>query len=151
MDAFVEFFVQWGYMGLLIGSFIAGSIVPLSSEAILVACVGPLHLDPFACLWWALAGNVAGGMTCYWLGTLGNPEWIERYAHVSQEKLHRAERFISGRGAWMAFFGFIPVLGSAIVVALGLMRANKWIVLIAMAIGKLIRYALVIWGTQLFF
>ncbi|MBP5498979.1 MAG: DedA family protein [Muribaculaceae bacterium] len=151
MDALVSFFIQWGYLGLCLGSFIAGSIVPLSSEAILVACVGPLHLDPFACLWWALAGNVAGGMTCYWLGSLGNMQWIERYAHVSPEKLDRAERFIQGKGAWMAFFGFIPVLGSAIVVALGFMRANKWIVLFAMAVGKLIRYAIVIWGTILVF
>lgn len=148
---FIDFFAQWGYVGLFIGSFIAGSVVPLSSEALLVACVGPLHLNPVSCLLWALAGNVSGGMTCYWLGSLGKDEWIERYAGVSREKRERAERFVRGRGAWMAFFGFIPVLGSAIVVVLGLMRANKWIVLVAMAIGKLLRYWVVIWGTQLIF
>ena len=79
MDAFVDFFVQWGYWGLFVGSFIAGSVIPLSSEAILVVCVGPLHLDPWICLWAALAGNVAGGMTCYWMGHLGKMEWIEKY------------------------------------------------------------------------
>ena len=31
--------------GGFVGSFIAGSVIPLSSEAILVVCVGPLHLD----------------------------------------------------------------------------------------------------------
>ena len=58
MDAFVDFFAQWGYAGLFVGSFIAGSVIPLSSEALLVMCVGPLHLDPWICLLWALAGNV---------------------------------------------------------------------------------------------
>ena len=87
MDAFVQFFVDWGYWGMFVSAFIAGSIIPLSSEAVLVACVGPLHLNPWLCLVAATAGNVAGGMTCYWLGTLGNMEWIERYAHVSREKL----------------------------------------------------------------
>lgn len=47
----------------------------------------------------------------------------------------------------MAFFAFVPILGSAITVALGYMRANVPIVLTTMTIGKAIRYALVIWGT----
>ena len=147
MDAFVQFFVEWGYWGMFLSAVIAGSVIPLSSEAVLVACVGPLHLDPWLCLISATAGNVAGGMTCYWMGTLGNMKWIERYAHVSHEKLERAQRFIGGRGAWVAFFAFIPVLGSALTVALGLMRANIPITILAMTIGKVLRYALVIAGT----
>ncbi len=85
MDAFVQFFIDWGYWGMFLSAFIAGSIVPLSSEAVLIACVGPLHLSPWLCLLAATAGNVSGGMTCYWLGTLGNMEWIEKYAHVNHE------------------------------------------------------------------
>lgn len=42
--------------------------------------------------------------------------------------MDRAERFVHGRGAWMAFFAFIPILGSAISIVLGMMRANIWIV-----------------------
>lgn len=148
MNQFIAFFVQWGYLGLFLGSFVAGSIVPLSSEAILVACVAPpLSLNPWICLAAALAGNVSGGMTCYWLGTLGNQEWIEKYAHVSPEKMERAVRWVHKRGAWMAFFAFIPVLGSAITVALGYLRANLWGTVAAMTVGKALRYAAVIWGT----
>jgi membrane protein YqaA with SNARE-associated domain len=44
----------------------------------------------------------------------------------------------------MAFFAFIPILGTAISVALGYMRANKLIVVIAMTIGKALRYAVLI-------
>lgn len=147
MESFIAFFLQWGYLGLLVGSFIAGSVVPLSSEAIVVACVGPFHMNPWLCLVSATIGNVAGGMTCYWLGTMGNLEWIERYAHVKKEKLDRAERFIKGRGAWMGFFAFIPILGTAITVALGYMRAGWLPVMVSMTIGKLLRYAAIIWGT----
>lgn len=147
MDAFVQFFVDWGYWGMFLSAFIAGSVIPLSSEAVLVALIGVLHLDPWLLLVSATAGNVSGGMTCYWMGTLGNMEWIERYAHVSHEKLERAERFIGGRGAWVAFFAFIPVLGSALTVALGMMRANIPITILAMTIGKAIRYGVLIAGT----
>ena len=52
-----------------------------------------------------------------------------------------------GRGAWMGFFAFIPILGTAISVALGYVRSNPWIVLVTMTIGKLLRYAAIIWGS----
>lgn len=124
MDAILQFLIDWGYWGLFLGSFIAGSVLPFSSEAVLAACVGPLGLDPVISITAATAGNVAGGMTCYWMGHLGNMEWIEKYFHVKKEKMDRAERFVHGRGAWMAFFAFIPILGSAISIVLGMMRAN---------------------------
>ncbi len=142
----MEFLIQWGYAGLCLSAFIAGSVVPLSSELVLSACILKLHLSPWWCLVWATVGNVGGGMTCYWLGSLGKMEWIERYAHVSREKLARAHRWVERRGAWMAFFAFLPILGSAITVALGLLRANKGIVLLAMTIGKVLRYGLLILG-----
>ena len=142
----MEFLIQWGYAGLCLSAFIAGSVLPLSSELVLSACILKLHLSPWWCLVWATVGNVGGGMTCYWLGSLGKMEWIERYAHVSREKLARTQRWVEQRGAWMAFFAFLPILGSAITVALGLLRANKGIVLLAMTIGKVLRYGLLILG-----
>ena len=47
----------------------------------------------------------------------------------------------------MAFFAFIPILGSAISIVLGMMRANLWGVALSMTVGKAIRYAIIIWGT----
>ena len=63
MDAILQFLIEWGYLGLFIGSFVAGSVIPFSSEAVLVACIGPLGLDATLCTLFATAGNVAGGMT----------------------------------------------------------------------------------------
>jgi membrane protein YqaA with SNARE-associated domain len=149
LDALIHFFTQWGYLGLFLGSFMAGSIIPFSSEALVIACVGALHMNPVTCLFVALAGNVSGGMTCYWLGHLGKIEWIEKYAHVSEEKLNRALHFMHNRGAWMGFFAFVPLLGSAITIVLGLMRANIPISLTSIALGKFLRYVVLIYGAQL--
>ena len=73
-------------------------------------------------------------------------EWIERYLGVSQRQLDRAARFLHGRGAWMALFSFLPVIGDAILVLLGLMRASVGVVSLSMTIGKLLRYALLVAG-----
>ena len=139
MDAVIQFMIEWGYLGMFLSALIAGTVVPFSSEAVLVACIS-MGLNPILCVLAATAGNMIGGMTCYWLGSLGNMKWIERYFGVNEKKLKRAERFVKGRGAWMAFFMFIPFLGEAIGVVLGLMRANVWITTIAMFLGKSFRY-----------
>lgn len=139
MDALIQFFIEWGYLGMFLSALIAGTVLPFSSEAVLVACIS-MGLDPILCVIAATAGNMVGGMTCYWLGRMGNMKWIEKYFGVKQDKLDRAYRFIHGRGAWMAFFSFIPFLGEAIGVVLGLMRANAWITALAMFIGKIFRY-----------
>ena len=34
MDAILQFLIDWGYWGLFLGSFIAGSVLPFSSEAV---------------------------------------------------------------------------------------------------------------------
>ena len=57
---------------------------------------------------------------------------------------------MAGRGALMAFFAFVPIIGSAITVALGLMRANLTVTTLSMTAGKFIRYALIVFGIQLF-
>lgn len=142
MDAILQFLIDWGYLGLFLSALIAGTIVPFSSEAVLAACIS-MGLNPICCILAATAGNMIGGITCYWLGTLGNMQWIEKYFGVNPQKIKRAERFVHGRGAWTAFFTFIPFLGEAIGVVLGLMHANIWITLIAMFLGKLLRYIII--------
>ncbi len=146
MDAVFQFLLDWGYWGLFLYAFLAGSILPGSSEAVLIAYIG-LGLNPILSVISATAGNVVGGMTCYWLGHLGNIEWIEKYLHMNKKTMKKAEKFIHGRGAWMAFFTFVPVIGDAISIVLGLMRSNIWIVIISMTLGKLLRYIVLVWGT----
>lgn len=147
MEAFLEslmqFFVDWGYWGLFLSAFAAGSILPFSSEAVLIVLVR-MGLDPMGCLLVASAGNTLGGMTCYWLGSLGKPAWIEKLG-ISEKQLSRAQRFLAGRGALMGFFAFLPYIGEAVALCLGLMRSNPWITGGAMFVGKLVRY-IAIWA-----
>ena len=148
MDAILQFLIDWGYWGLFLGSFIAGSVLPFSSEAVLAACVGPLGLDPVISIAAATAGNVAGGMTCYWIGHLGKREWFGRYLGIGEKQLDRAGRFLAGKGAWSAFFAFLPYVGEAIAILLGLMRSNVWITTLAMFAGKALRYVAVLYAVQ---
>ena len=143
MDTVIELLIQYGYWGMFIAAFIAGSVFPFSSEAVM-AGLQLAGLNPMSLLIWGTLGNVAGSMFNYWIGSLGKMEWIEKYFKVDQKQMDKATRFIHGRGSWMALFSFLPVIGDAILIVLGLMRANIWIVAVSMTVGKLLRYALLV-------
>lgn len=143
MDAFIDSLIQllidWGYVGLFISALLAGSIVPFSSELVMVALV-KVELSPTLCVLSATLGNTVGGMTCYYMGRLGRVDWIERYFKVKKEKIDRMQSFLQGKGALMGFFAFLPFVGEAIAIALGFMRSNVVLTTLSMFVGKLVRY-----------
>ena len=149
MDAIVDFLIQYGYFGMFLAAFLAASIVPFSSEAVMVG-LQVAGLDPVMLLVWGTVGNVGGSMFNYWIGTLGRMDWIERYLHVKPKDLDRARRFMAGRGAWTGFFAFLPVIGEGITIVLGLMRANITLTVVSVTAGKLARYALLALGVEIF-
>ena len=149
MDAIIEFLTGYGYMGMLLAAFLAGSFFPFSSEMVMAALMAT-GLDPIRLTVYGTVGNVLGSAFNYGVGRLGKVEWFEKYLHVKQQDLDRAERFMAGRGAWMGFFAFLPILGSAITILLGLMRANVVITFIAITLGKLFRYIILIYGVGFF-
>lgn len=95
-------FTDWGYVGLFLSAFVAGSILPFSSEVVLVILVR-MGLDPLLCLFAAASGNTLGGMTCYWIGHLGKRDWITRYLRVEPAKIDRVSRFSKGKGPCSLF------------------------------------------------
>lgn len=140
----LDLLVDYGPIGMLIASFIAGSVFPFSSEAVMLAMLAA-GVDPWELVITASIGNVAGSMFNYGVGRLGRLDWIEKYLHVKKESLDRAQRFMGGHGAWMGFFAFLPIFGSAISILLGLMRANIIITLISITLGKVMRYMIIAW------
>ncbi|MBR6815014.1 MAG: DedA family protein [Alistipes sp.] len=147
MDGLIQFFIDWGYIGLFISAFVAGSILPFSSEVVLTVLV-EMGADPTTCLLSASIGNTLGGLVCYYLGYLGNMQKIEKWLGVKQEKMDKVEGFVRKYGAWMGLFGVLPWVGEVIIVLLGLMRANIYITTSTMFIGKFIRYLLMLLALQ---
>ena len=149
MEFIVHFLTQYGYWGMLLAAFLAGSFFPFSSEAVMIGLMAT-GLDPWLLMIYGTIGNVLGSIVNYFVGRMGKMEWIEKYLHVSKAGLEKAPRFLAGHGAWMGFFAFLPVLGSAIAIALGLMRSNIVITFIAITLGKIFRYIILIYGVGLF-
>jgi len=124
---------EGGLVGVLLASFVAATLVPLSSEAVLFGYL-KLHPEQAAhAVALATLGNTAGGMTTYLIGRL-----------VPQRKpdtkaLARLHRY----GAPVTFFAWLPVVGDALCAAAGWLRVNWLAALAFMAAGRLARYLLI--------
>ncbi|MBQ9356539.1 MAG: DedA family protein [Prevotella sp.] len=143
MDAIIELLTSYGYWGMLIAAFLAGSVFPFSSEAVMLGLMA-VGLDSWVLMIYGTIGNVLGSVLNYCIGRMGKTEWFEKYLHVSPKSMDRARRFVAGHGAWMGFFAFVPLLGSAITILLGLMRSNVVITFVSITLGKIFRYILLI-------
>ncbi|MDQ3190793.1 MAG: DedA family protein [Bacteroidota bacterium] len=144
----MEFFFEYGLWGLFFASFLAATILPFSSEAILAVMIAA-GFDLYTCLWIATAGNWLGGMSCYYLGYLGKWEWIENLLKIKPEKIKNIKIKLDKYGSLMAFFTWLPIVGDPLAVGLGLIKSNLIMVSIFMFIGKLMRYFILAYFTNL--
>lgn len=146
----IDFLINYGYWGMLLAAFLAGSFFPFSSEAVMLGLLAA-GLKPEPLVIYGTIGNVLGSMFNYCVGRLGRLDWVEKYLHVKKENLDKAQRFMAGHGAWIGFFAFLPVIGSAITICLGFMRANLLTSLTSITIGKFLRYVILMYSASLIF
>ena len=135
----MEFFLTWGYIGLFLGSFLAATIFPFSSE-LLVTGMLFTGASPLYILLTATAGNWLGSLTTYGIGWLGKWEWIEKRFKISHDKMAKHQQKIAKYGSYTAFFVWIPVIGDILALALGFYKVNFTKCCIFMLIGKFLRF-----------
>lgn len=141
--------LEYGYWGLLLASFLSATVLPFSSEAVLAGMIYAGG-DPLISVVVATFGNTIGGMSSYWIGHLGKLEWMERHLKISEHRLNEWLPKVQRYGSFLAVLSFAPAIGDAIPVALGFLRTNVWLTCLWMTIGKLLRYVVILWGTQAF-
>lgn len=131
----MEALIEYGYIGLFIGSFLAATIFPFSSDVLLVAML-LAGGDVATTLFVATAGNWLGGLTSYWLGWLGKLEWLERWLRVKHETIVRHRARVERWGAALALMTWLPFVGDVFAVVLGFYKAKFLPSALWMLVGK---------------
>lgn len=135
----MEALIDWGYWGLFIGSFLAATVIPFSSDVLFLGLLG-LGGDPLISVIVATAGNFLGGVTSYGLGYLGKWEWIEKYFKVSRERIEKQKAQVDRWGSILALFSWVPFIGDVMAIALGFYKVPFASCALFMLVGKCIRY-----------
>lgn len=130
-----------GLLGLFIGTFLAATILPFSSDALYIAVLAATK-DPIGCLAVGTVGNWLGSVVTYWIGWIGRWEWIEKWFKVKRETLEKQKVKIDKYGVWLALLAWIPIIGDVFAIALGFYKTRPWATMFLLLVGKFARFLL---------
>jgi membrane protein YqaA with SNARE-associated domain len=146
--------LQWAefvtYFSLFIVAMLAATVLPGSSEALLLGLVAKHPAETGALLITATLGNTLGGVINWTLGCRLSRFSSAPWFPVSAERLARACRLFQRYGSWTLLFSWLPIIGDPLTVAAGLLRVPFGLFLLLVGLGKASRYLLLIGGLRLF-
>ena len=143
MEHLSEILISYGQWGMFISAFLAGSILPFSSEAVMVALLAA-GVNPWILFAAASAGNTLGGVTCYYVRRMVPADRGQHSFHIKERHMQRAHTLVARWGAWMGLLCWVPIIVDAILVTLGIMRSNPLTTNLTMLVGRTLRYAVVL-------
>ena len=130
------------YLSLFFTAFIAATLLPTASEGLLLVLAAQ---DYNLWLLWlsATVGNTLGSCVNWWLG-----KELQRFKHkpwffISERQLSSAEQRFNRYGKFSLLFAWVPVVGDPLTFIAGVMRVPFSIFVLLVALGKALRYAIV--------
>lgn len=133
---------DYSLWGLFFSAFLSSTVLPGSSEVVLLALATQGEIPHWDLLAVATAGNTLGGMSSWVLG------WVIalRYplTELSKPSHRRAVERVRQWGSPILLFSWVPVIGDPLCVAAGWLRMS-WIgAWLFIGIGKALRYGVVL-------
>lgn len=138
----MEYLTEFGYVGLFFASFLAATILPLSSEVVLSFLLLN-DLNPIILVSVATFGNVLGSFVNYSMGLWGSIFFIRKVSKISEDEFDKAKQRFQKYGVFSLFFAWVPVIGDPLTVVAGVLKINILIFFILVTSGKLIRYVII--------
>lgn len=134
--------------GLFGTAFVAATLLPMSSEAVLAALRVAGGREAWLLLAIATTGNTLGSVVNWALGRWAL-RWRDRgWFPVKQGELDRASAWFERWGLWSLPFAWVPVVGDPLTFVAGVLRVRFGVFVLLVALGKFGRYLTVLLATD---
>lgn len=136
----------WGLGILFICATLAATLLPLGSEPVLLALVTYHPELVWPALLTASLGNTLGGMIGWYMGW-GAERWLAQQLQKDHMTQHlRALIWLQRLGPRACIGAWLPIIGDPLCLVAGYLRLPFWPCVVYMAIGKTLRYVVLLWG-----
>jgi membrane protein YqaA with SNARE-associated domain len=130
------------YLGLFVLALLAATLLPMQSEAGLVALLLTDSYNITGLLLAAIAGNTLGSCINWWLGRSLNRFQTRRWFPASPAQLQRAQHWYQRYGRWTLLLSWLPIVGDPLTLVAGVMREPLPSFLLLVLVAKSARYLL---------
>ena len=128
---------------LFLSAFISSTLFPGGSEAVLAYLASDATHSLIILVLVATVGNTLGAMTSWGIGRLISVRYsAEKLSKTSQQKaVERLQKY----GSPILLLSWLPIVGDPLCVAAGWLRLHWLPSLLFIALGKLLRYIVVVY------
>lgn len=130
---------------LFFSALVAATLFPFYSEAILVALVRQQEYPAWLLLVVASTGNTLGSFLNWVLGRYLLHYQDRKWFYFKTAQLHTWQTWFDRYGSWSLLLAWLPIVGDPLTFVAGVMRVHWLRFLVLVAIGKVARYAFLIY------
>ncbi|MBS9718952.1 YqaA family protein [Pseudohalocynthiibacter aestuariivivens] len=128
---------------LFASAFTSATLLPGSSEAMLLTLLAGGSEEVMMLILVATAGNVLGSLVNWFLGRTFSMFRDRKWFPVKEKAYERAEIWYDRYGVWSLLLSWLPVIGDPITVVAGALRVDVLRFLLLVSISKASRYAFI--------
>lgn len=137
-------FESLGLLGMFVSAFISSTVAPGGSEAVLAYLVNAHQHPLFELVAVASVGNTIGAVTTWWLGLWAAKKFPAET--MLAEERRKSLRIVQRWGSWALLFSWLPLIGDGLCFAAGWLRLSLFTSLVAIFVGKVLRYIAVVYA-----
>ena len=128
------------YLAVFLSAFVAATLLPAQSEAVLSFYILSAPQTVFALILVATVGNVLGSVVNWVLGIYATKFQNRKWFPATPSQIKRAEKFYRKYGRYSLLLSWVPFIGDPITVIAGVLREPVLSFLILVTIAKSARY-----------
>lgn len=128
------------YAVLFLSAFAAATVLPLQSEAVLLALLAKGNHSTIALLFFASLGNILGACINWYLGLKIEHYKDKKWFPLSAQQMIRAQLSYQKYGYWTLLLSWVPIIGDPITLIAGLLKENFARFLLLVSLAKVGRY-----------
>lgn len=137
------------YALLFVSAFLSATLLPGSSEAVLLGLLSAAQGSALALIAVASIGNLAGALVNWVLGRSVMLFQDKPWFPLKDATNARAQAWFARYGIWSLLLSWVPVIGDPLTLIAGVMRVRLATFVVLVGIGKVARYAAIVGGWQL--
>ncbi len=132
------------YFQLFIISFLAATILPLSSELVLSTMLLTNTFNKYLLLVVASFGNIFGSSVNWYLGKKILIFKDKKWFPANERQIAKGEIYFKKYGIWSLLLAWVPIIGDPLTIVAGIFKVKFFTFLLLISISKISRYIFLI-------